>query len=304
MIICPCCGFKFEGDLREGCEGCGARSVGEPLPKPEHELPAYGRSLLLVVAGTVMALGFLAQTIVALVKKVPVSLGFWDWIAAGETAAWQLKWIAIPITLVVLLGGRRIYRSMTQTPARFVGLTFARRSLLASVFVSVLMVTLIGITVPSRLRQRQMRIEAASNAQLYTYARAQLEYRALHGAVATVPRDLLDLPDPDGSIAAALLNLDTSNYKTHGADVAAVKPSPRSLSGVGLRNASLVSTNEDAPVGGIATNYELRLPGEDGIPDNDDDVILRDGIIMSVADAKETVRPAAAAATAIRPRKP
>jgi len=303
VTICPCCGFRFDGDLRKGCEGCGARSVGEPLPKPEHELPAYGRSLLLAVAGTVMVLGFLAETIIALAKDVPLSLGFWDWIAAGETAAWQLKWIAIPITLVVLLGGRRIYRSMMQTPSRFVGLRVARRSMLASAFVSVLIVTLIGITVPSRMRQRRMRIEAGGNGQLYTVARAQLEYRALHGAVATVPKDLLELPDPDGSIAAALTNLDQFSYKTHGADVAVVKPGQRTLSGVVLRNASVSSANEDPPVGGVATSYELRLPGEDGIQDTEDDLILRDGVIMTVADAKETSKPAAAATTAIRSRK-
>jgi hypothetical protein len=304
VIICPCCGFKFEGDLREGCKGCGARSVGDPLPKPEHELPAYGRSLLLVVASTVMVFGFLAQTIIALVKKVPVSLGFWDWIAAGETAAWQLKWIAIPITLVVLFGGRRIYRSMMQTPARFVGLTVARRSLLASVFAGVLMVTLIGMTVPSRVRQRQMRFEAGMKAQAYTLARAQLEYQALHGAVATLTKDLSELPDPDGSIAAALNNVDPSGYKTHGADVAVAKPTQRNMSGVVIRNASVSTANEDPPVGGLPTNYEFRLPGEDGIQDTDDDLILRDGIILTVAEAKETIRPAAAAATATRPRKP
>ena len=77
LTICPCCGFKFEGDLQDGCQGCGARSVGVPLPKPENELPAYGRSLLLTATGIVMV-GGSAQTILALTKAVPVSLGFWD----------------------------------------------------------------------------------------------------------------------------------------------------------------------------------------------------------------------------------
>ena len=185
MTICPCCGFRFEGDLRKGCEGCGARSVGEPLPKPEHELPAYGRPLLLVATGTLMVLGFLAETVAALVKDVPISFGFWSWIAAGETAAWRLKWISIPVTFVVLWGGRRIYRSMMQTPARFVGMKVARRSLLTSAFVSLLIATLIGVTVPDRLRQRQFSIQATTDGLIHTIARAQLEYQALHGTVAT-----------------------------------------------------------------------------------------------------------------------
>jgi hypothetical protein len=303
VIICPCCGFRFEGDLRKGCEGCGARSVGEPLPKPEHELPAYGRPLLLAVMGTAMVLGFLTQTIFALAKNVPFSFGFSDWIAAGETAAWRLKWISIPISFVVLWGGRRIYRSMMLTPARFVGLKVARRGLLTSAFVSLLILTLIGVTVPARLRQRQMSLEAATKAQLYTIARAQLEYSALHGMIAPdFMNDLKTLPDPGGSIAAALANLDQADYKTHGADVAVVKPKQRTLSGAVLRNAAESAANEDPPVGGLSTNYELRLPGADRVLDTDDDVILRDGVILTVADAKETSKPASA--SAIRSRKP
>ncbi len=166
MIICPCCGFRFEGDLRKGCEGCGARSVGNPLPKPDHELPAY-----------------------------------------------------VPVTFVVLWGGRRIYRSMLQAPERFVGLKVARRGLLASALVSLLIATLIVITVPARLRQRRMSIEAGLNARAYTLIRAQLEYQARYGAVATEIKDLKDLPDPDGSIAAALADVDPAGYQPRGADL-------------------------------------------------------------------------------------
>ncbi|MDQ2856554.1 MAG: hypothetical protein M3R68_09515 [Acidobacteriota bacterium] len=292
MTICPCCGFRFEGDLRKGCEGCGARSVGDPLPKPEHELPAYGRTLLLAVAGTVMVLGFLAQTIVAMVKSSPLSLGFWDWIAASETAAWQLKWIAIPVTLVVLLGGRRIYRLMMRTPTRFVGMRIAQRSLLASAFVSVLMLTLIGVTVPARLRQRQMKIEAGVNAHLYRLARAQMEYQSLHGAVVTELRDLRDLPDPDGSIAAALNVVDPNGY-TPRADVAVVPSEKgRPLTGAAIRKASVSSPAEDQQAGGMGfTNYELRLAGEDKIMNTADDLILRDGVIHEAAGLKDAAVP-------------
>ena len=55
--------------MHDGCQACGARSVGEALPRPEHELPSYGRSLLIVVMGTLMVLIFLTQTIIALVQR-------------------------------------------------------------------------------------------------------------------------------------------------------------------------------------------------------------------------------------------
>lgn len=299
MTICPCCGFRFEGNLRNGCKSCGACSVGDPLPKPEHELPAYGRPLVLVAMGTLMVLGLLAETIIALAERTPFSFSFWSWVAAGETAAWRLKWIAVPVMFIALWGGRRIYRSMLKTQARFVGLAMARRGLLASALVALTFVTLIGVTVPARLRQREMGIEATRNARAYTVGRAEVQYEAAFGMIATTLDDLRKLPDPDGSIAEALANIDATGYRTT-ADVAVVKPNKRTRAGAVLVNASVNSiTNEDPSVGGLSfTSYELRLPGADKIQDTDDDMILRDGVIMTVAEAKQTSKPAAATARA------
>jgi len=285
VTICPCCGFRFEGDLRTGCKGCGARAVGEPLPKPEQELPAYGRSLLLTVTGIVMVLGFLAQTITALAKNIPISFGFWSWIAAAETAAWRLKWIAIPVTFVVLMGGRRIYRSMLETPSRFVGMKHARRGLLTSALVSLLIATLIGVTVPDRLRQRQMSIEAGVNAKIHTISRAQLEYQSLHGTFPANLSDLYELPDPDGSIAAALSDVDQAGYQPR-ADIA-VGPTgkARRLPGGTFRNASVSPASEDQSAAGLSfTNYDLRLPGPDKVLRTEDDLLIRDGVIWKVSD--------------------
>lgn len=226
-----------------------------------------------------MVLGFLVETVVALVERPPISFGFWSWIAAGETAAWRLKWIAIPLSFVVLWGGRRVYRSIMQQPERFVGISAARRGLLASAFVSLLLATLIGVTVPDRLRQRQFSIQATIDAQIHTVERAELEYESLHGTVAEKAKDLLELPDPDGSIAAAIPEIDPAFYKTSGADVAAVGPKPRALLGAVVRNASLGSTTEDPPAREFSlTSYEFRLPGEDKIFGTEDDVIVRDGV--------------------------
>ena len=303
MIICPCCGFKFEGNLRHGCKSCGARSVGDPLPKPERELPAYGRPLLLVATGILMSLGFLAETIIALAERSPLSFGLWSWVAAGETAAWRLKWIAVPVMFVVLWSGRRIYQSMMLTPERFVGLAIARRGLLVSALVSLTFVTLIGVTVPARLRQRQMSIDAAQLARAHTFDRAVLEYQALYKTNPSEQNDLRSLPDPDGSIAAALENLDPSWYHPS-STVAELPTKPRRVrSGAALITVS-ASTTDEAPGALSFTSYELRLPGADKIYGTDDDLIVRDGVTMTVNEARErgTVKPAAA--TAIRSRKP
>jgi hypothetical protein len=297
VTICPCCGFKFEGTLTQGCVSCGARSVGEALPRPEHELPSFGRSLLIAATGSLMVLVFLTQTILALVQFAPsftpnlalssvIPLDFWTWVAAGETAAWRLKWIAIPMTIVALWGSLKIYRSMLKAPARFCGLRYAKTGLVASALVPLLIVVLIGVTVPERLRQRRDGIQAASYAMYYRVARAQLEYNARFGTVTADMKDLRRLPDPDGSIAAALSNIDASGYKPS-ADLAALpKQKSRTLRGAVIRNASLDTTIDDLPGEGLSfTNYELPLPGPDKLMGTEDDLILRDGVIFKVSES-------------------
>ena len=152
MTICPCCGFKDVESLTAGCEQCGARAVGEALPKPAHELPSYGRSLILVVSGSLLVLVFLIQTILAMVQRASDSISrvfqLWSWIAAGETAAWRLKWISFPVMFVTLWFGVKIYRSIKLQPERFCGLKYARRGLMASAMVAILIATLIESQFP------------------------------------------------------------------------------------------------------------------------------------------------------------
>ena len=285
MTTCPCCGFKFHGVLTSGCKQCGARAVGEPLPRPAHELPSYGRALVLTVSGSLVALVFLVQTIIAFVQHYAGSFGFWSWVAAGETAAWRLKWIAVPILFVVLWFGRKLYRSILAQPERFCGLNYARRGLLASATVAMLIALLIGITVPARLEHRRLAKEAAFLARAYTIERALTEYRIKYQTLPADYKTLLDrIPDPDGSLAVALKDLDPLSYRPT-VDVATnvIEKSPR-LRGSVIRKASFTSATDDSPPGGLSfTNYVLRLPGEDPIS-ADDDWIIRDGLVMKLSD--------------------
>ena len=286
MTTCPCCGFKFHGALTSGCKECGARAVGEPLPKPAHELPSYGRALVLALTGSLVALIFVVQVIIAFVQKWTGSFGFWSWVAAGETAAWRLKWVAIPILFVVLWFGRKLLRSIVSQPERFCGLTYARRGLLASATVAMLIALLIGITVPARLEHRRLGKEAAVLAQGYTIERALFEYRMKYHSLPADFKTLQErVSDPDGSLAEALKDLDPLAYKPS-ADVASNSTErSRKLRGVVIRNASLSST-DDSPPGGLAfTNYVLRLPGADKIPGNDDDWIVDDGVLKRYSDS-------------------
>lgn len=292
MTICPCCGSKSDAVLSDGCQSCGCRSVGEPLPRPDYELPSYIRSLVLAVTGALMVLLFVTQTVIAIAQRstrgatsnlvalTMIPSDFWSWVAAGETAAWRLKWVMIPLTLFVLFVSRKLYRSILAEPSRFCGQRYARNGYIAAVTVPLLVLLLIGITVPKRLEHRQWGIEAGINAQAYRIDRALREYREAFGTLPSDLKDLNRLSDADGSLAAALKNVDASGYNVNSPELAAVPTKkPRPIRGTVILNAS-VSTVSDEPLSGgiLFTNYDLRLPGADQLLNTEDDLIVRDGV--------------------------
>ena len=286
MTICPCCGFKFHGALSSGCKQCGARAVGEPLPRPAHELPSYGRSLVLAVSGSLVVLVFVVQTLIAYFQRFSDSLGFWNWVGAAETAAWQLKWISIPVLLITVTLGRKLYQSVLNQPERFCGLSYARRGLVASSTVVLLIALLIGVTVPARLEQRQKSRDAAILAQWYTIERALVEYRIKYQ---TYPADLRELrnrlPDPYGELDEALAGLEFGFYHPAVEVASNSTEKPRGLGRVAISKASLNSSTDDAAPAGLAfTTYVLNLPGEDKILGTEDDWVGRDGMIMKVSN--------------------
>ncbi|HEX8847584.1 MAG TPA: hypothetical protein VF791_23280 [Pyrinomonadaceae bacterium] len=290
MTVCPCCGFKFEGDLQhDGCASCGARAVGSPLSKPFKELPFYGRALFIGALGGLMLAVFLASTVIALREREPVSFAFWSVVSAAETAAWRLKWLALPSAAFALWAGFLICASIRRNPKRFGGRRIAHWGLTSVVLTSVMIATLIGVTIPERLRHNRRSQEAAVYAQGYTIQRALLEYRLRYKTLPATLDDLKTLPDLDGSIAAALEGIDAGAYSP-GADLAAALPGKkaRTSRGSALGNASARPT-VDAPQGGLSfTKYEMRLPGLDKMPGTEDDWTMRDDVIIKPAEAEES----------------
>ena len=227
--------------------------------------------------------------IAALVESNGLSLRFWTirfWgvAAAGETAAWRLKWMALPVAIAVLWSGARIIRSIKTYPNKFSGLRAARIGFTNAAVVTILFATLISITVPARLRQRRYAIEATLYARGYTLDRAFHEYLELHG---TLPekedyiKELRTLPDPYGSIAEALRFVDPNGYQaTTGPFASRVKPLV--LRGGALRNTATKVIGD--PPGVSFTTYVLRLPSEHRLLGGDDDFVMRDGMIMKASE--------------------
>lgn len=287
MIICPACGSSVEGQLCLGCPACGARAVGPPLAKPEHQLVSFGPAILAAVGGGLMLAGFLASTTVAWIVSKGAVLNLSTIIAAGQTAAWQLKWISAPVAIAVIWSGSRSLRTIRKSPRDFGGLRLARSGFTAAVVATLLVATLIGVTVPERLRRRQWGIEAAEKATAYTLSRAMLQYREVHGKLP--PQDevitqLRTVPDPDGSIAAALQVVPLDGYEATTV-LAAASKSKTIARGTALRNVSM-TTPADTPSVSF-TNYQLRLPGSDKKMNTEDDLIIRDGLVMTVAEFQD-----------------
>jgi hypothetical protein len=262
------------------------------LSKPASELPFYGRALFVGTSGGIILAVFLVATLVALFQTPTVSFRFWSVVSAAETAAWRLKWIALPAIVLTLWTGALVRASIRRDPKRFAGGRFATSGLAATALVGTLIATFIGITIPERMRQSQLGSDAAVCAQGYTIQLALLEYRSRFGSLPTSLDDLRALPDDDGSIAVALAGLDSSAYNP-GAEFASLpKKKPRTLRGAALRDATL-RTTDDAPGGGLAfTKYELRLPGQDKKLGTEDDWMVRDGVISKPVDPDEQLRPA------------
>lgn len=284
MIICPSCGSGVSVDLCLGCPSCGARAIGPPLAKAEHELPSFGRSALAFVIGFSMFATFVGLLIAVLIENKSWPLGFWKIVTAGEIAAWRVKWEVLLVSAVSLVIAARIVRSISQNRTRFIGLLPAQIGLAGVLTVIFMVAALIGITVPERMRQHQYSLEAARSARLHTAHRALLEYRDLHG---TFPTDIEALrqgvPDPDGSIAEALRFIDPRGYDATTTLAAAnPKSKPMVARGVALRYANMPATSEPSRI--PFTSYTLTLPSENRWFSSDEELIMQDGVILKKSE--------------------
>ncbi len=280
--MCPCCGEKFEGELSDGCVACGARAVGPPLARPERELPSYGHALAVCAAGVVLLLAFFVALVSAMLQGEALSLGWKDFLRAAETAAWRLKWTALPFSLLLSFVCLKLYARMRREPARFVGHTHARAGLFLVFTVAVALTTFIGVTVPERLRVRELARRAADNALLYATDIALARYRKQFGTYPATISDLRRLEDRDGSVARLLSVIAAGEYKPE-TDIASLttgRAGARSKRRGAVIRAR--ASNYDDLLGDsiVLTNYEVTLPGLDRLIGTDDDLYIRDGVIL------------------------
>lgn len=282
--VCPCCGADFHGSLIEGCTDCGARAVGAPLARPEHELPAYGRSLFLFACGVMLLTVLISATLLRWYDRATFDLR--SLIAAAETAAWQLKSSWLPLSFVAVWTSIFMFKQLRRESVRYGGVRLARCGVVMSITTCALIVSLIGITIPERLRQRELAKQAKEDAILYAGASALLTYSARYGTLPGDINDLRNLPDPDGRIAAVIANFREGEYIPSSSLQASTRV-PAKARRLKVRavnfNANSNITSTDAIV---FTNYNLVWAGTDGIIGTPDDRTLRDGLLVPTKQKK------------------
>jgi hypothetical protein len=295
--MCPCCGGVFEGEPEEACASCGARRVGPPLAEPERVLPSYGHALAVCAAGLVLLAAALGATAGSLLQFDEFALDAKTLLRAAETAAWRLKWTALPAGVLLIALCEWLYARMWREPARFVGHAYARAGLAAVATVTLALFVLIGVTVPERLRMRELGRRAAENAVLYETDLALARYRKRFGTYPAALTDLRRLEDPDGSVARLLAVIAPGEYKPE-TDLASLSAG-RAVKARGRRR---VGTTDATDAGIALTNYGLTLPGRDRVLGTDDDLYIRDGRIREEAPSSAFVKAVAATPTPARAR--
>lgn len=285
--------------MSDGCAACGALPVGPPLARPERELPSYGYAFASVAAGLLLVAALLAAFVTSLLKFETLDFEPHMLLRAAERAAWRLKWTALPFSLVAVWATARFCRKVGREPSRFAGLRLVRAGFGATATVAAAIALLIGVTIPERLEQRELGLRAAENAQLYASAQVLSEYHKRFGSLPATTADLRKLDDPSCTFAPVIALMDTGEYKPE-TDLASLAP-PRSKGSKAVRparvrNVSARST-DDLPDSNLSlTNYELVLPGRDKILGTEDDLRIRDGLILAApkeggaAPAKTTAK--------------
>jgi hypothetical protein len=275
QTICPCCGNKFVGSLYDGCNDCGAQAVGEPLSRPDFQLPSFGRSLFIGTVGIILLIVFLVTTIIAHFERPVFDLDFWSIVSSMEIAAWRLKWIAIPLAGFSIWAGWKICASIRLEPKRFMWSRLAHSGLAASILFALMILTCIGITVPERLRQRQRGFEAEEGAKLYLIDKVLFTYSQQYGTLPPAISDLKKLPDHNGDIALAISYMEQNSTYKPTTDIARLDSSTKTP----IVRRTLTTTEDASTETVVFTNYEYRSAGDDGIYGNEDDLVIRDGVV-------------------------
>ena len=279
LMPCPCCGHEQDVDSL-GCDHCGAQRVDDPMPKPDVMRPGLGPAFTAFGCALVIAISFIATWLLSNNLRVVRVLTVWVigdgteitrlWLQNDPDLpyyrifsydayrlAFFLSFGLIPLSLLGIWLGRRAWRLARREPIRFGGLKLARASLALSTLLLMSFSAAALSSIPRAIEQGRAKHIAETRASLYQLHDMLTQYYREHG---TYPPTFEDLQRE--SEEALSKKLPTMDYWEQ----------------VITYTTGSIIASKNMPE---FSNYELRSPGPDGIPNTADDIVMRDGVIVT-----------------------
>jgi len=252
---CPSCGRMVA--LEAIVCPCGARWVALRPPEPEVRVPRMGRPLAAVgLIGLILAIEG-----IILVHEVYVSPLVWTEVVGSLLA--YMAWFVGPVALLAAYLAYRGWRQAQREPQHYGGAHVARVSGAAAMLVLAVHAGVLVARVPRMLENSRVRREAATRANLYRLASAIEAYKQQYGIY---PRQLIDLQEMDPGLKPVVDAWGREFiYQAISGDMAAAAPMP-------------------------FQRYQLVSKGPDGRLGTEDDIVLRDDVLMSGMRGEEEQR--------------
>ncbi|RMG53958.1 MAG: zinc ribbon domain-containing protein [Acidobacteria bacterium] len=252
-MICPSCGTEMD-TTSEFCR-CGARRVGPPPTEPVDGIPRlrYGISAF-ILAG----LTFIVQLVIT-IRNIAIGDLRWPWQLLVTTASLAL--VTLPVLLLAMALAWRGWRLAVDRPQAYGGRALARRSLTLSLALCLLNLAALAGRLPDWLENARIKRQARTRVLMYKVNDMIARYREQYGAY---PERLIDLQELDPSIGPIL---DTWHHP--------LVYTPMS--------AEIASRGLPVPF----QKYELVSRGPDGLLGTEDDIVMRDGLIVGPTPPEE-----------------
>lgn len=275
-LLCPCCGHERAIE-NLGCDNCGARRVGDPLPRPDVMKPGLGPAFAASGCAAIIILAFAATWLLSNDLKVVRVLMVW---AIGDGTELTREWLRldpdlplyrifsydayrlafflsfglIPLSLIGMRLARRALQLAQQDAARFGGLRLARVSMVLSTFLFLSFSAAAISSIPRTIERGRAERIATTKAALYHLHNALAQYYYDHG---TNPSNFEELSSESKE------TLPKSDYWEH--DITYTPNSVIATKGAAVQ----------------FSDYVLRSAGPDGIMGTADDIVMQNGVIVT-----------------------
>jgi hypothetical protein len=253
VVVCPSC--KKELESATICS-CGARWVGAPITDPIAQVPRLGYGIM---AAVIISLAIIIQ-----LGITGRALYFTDqtWLWELFTMTSYLSKFFLPAMIIAAYLAWKGVRLATSRPNEFGGRQLARAGLIVSLAVCLINGSILGARIPGMLENRRIKHQMYTEAMMYKLNNAVATYREQYGSY---PTRLIDLQEMDPEMRTVL------DYWENPLDYEPMSP-------------EVASSGAPAPF----QNYLLRSRGPDGVLGTADDIVMRDGVIVSSASQSTT----------------